>query len=150
MAQTSQLDDIRGLTGLAYDQLQHALELIPDDQTSHKAASSATTPAHIAIHTCAADLNYSNVIDGGSRRVPLREEDEPSKDALLRLVADARQTVDDLLDGLDDAALDGERQVRWWKEPASVRWILIHMIRHKYYHTGQLNYIHFLLGIEEP
>jgi len=26
---------------------------------------------------------------------------------------------------------------------------LLHMLRHKHYHTGQLNYIHFLLGIEE-
>ena len=34
-------------------------------------------------------------------------------------------------------------------EPKTVRWILLHMLRHKHYHAVQLNYIHFLLGIDE-
>jgi len=148
MPQGSQLDDLRGLTDLTYDQLQHALELIPDDRMSFKAAESATTPAQIVIHACAADLSYSNLIDGGSRQVPSRAQDDPSKDALLRLVADTRQDVAALLDGMDEGDLDAERNLRW-RDPSTVRWVVLHMLRHKHYHVGQLNYIHFLLGIEE-
>ncbi|MGD8238365.1 MAG: DinB family protein [Armatimonadota bacterium] len=149
MAQDGQLGDIQDITGMTYEQLRRALEPIPDDQMTHKAADLATTPAEIAIHACSADLHYSNVIDGGSRRVPIAAEDEPSRDALLRLIDDTEHSVRDLLAGLDDAALDGQRQVWRHRGPATVRFVLLHMLRHKHYHTGQLNYIHFLLGIDE-
>jgi len=149
MPPAGQLDDISTMAAVTHDQLRHALELIPEDQMGFKAAALATTPTRIAIHSCSADLSYSNTIDGGSRRAPLSPEDQPSKEALLQLIADTRQSVAELCSGLDEEGLEGERTVRWRQEPVTVRWILMHMIRHAHYHTGQLNYIHFLLGIDQ-
>lgn len=147
--QSSQLQDIDDITELTYDQLRHALQLIPGDKMAFKATPLATTPTQIVIHACNADLHYLNVIDGGSRSGPIRPEDEPAKAALLRLIADAQQIVASVLAGLNDEELSAHRDVRWRTEPKTVRWILLHMLRHKHYHAGQLNYIHFLLGIDE-
>ena len=149
LAERKELQDIRSITALTYDQLRHALELIPDDKMAFKAAPLATTPAQIVIHACSADLSYLRVIDGEARSVPVRAEESPTKAQLLELINDTEQSVTGLLDGLDENALGELRKLRWRTEGATVRWIVLHMLRHKHYHVGQLNYIHFLLGIDE-
>ncbi len=55
--------------------------------------------------------------------------------------------VEDLITSLSPGEMDRTVEIKW-RPGATARFVLLHMLRHRHYHTGQLNILRRLLGLE--
>ena len=129
---------------LTFDQLRGALEGFPDGKLGWSPSDGVMSPRRQIAHACSADRRYANCIDGGSRRADcdLDRELRTGED-LTRLLEETREMTVRLIRSVED--LDRPVDIAW-HPGASVRFVLMHMLRHKHYHTGQLTLLLRLIG----
>ncbi|MFP4056923.1 MAG: DinB family protein [Candidatus Brocadiia bacterium] len=141
---TAEQEALVRLTELTYDQLRQAFLAIPDDRLDGSPASEAMSPRRQIVHACGADRGYANRIDGGSRRTDFDLDRElRSRDELLAHLEETREMTLALIRSPDEM----ERAVEIpWRPDATRRFVLLHMLRHKHYHVGQLTLMAHLLG----
>ncbi len=144
---TSEHEQLADITNITYSQLKSAIEAIPHDKLAWAPADGALCPRDQVLHACGADRGYANHIDGGERRTHFGPEGDPSaRQDLLAHLEETREMIAELI--RQEADLDRAVDIPW-RKGATVRFVLLHMLRHKHYHVGQLTLIRHLLGVEE-
>jgi len=135
------------VTQLTYDQLRRAAESLPDDKLDWSPAAGAMGPRMQIIHACAADRGYGNRIDNGERRTELNLERElTTRRELIAHLEETREMTVQLIRALAPSDMDKAVDISWFPG-ATVRFVLLHMLRHKHYHVGQLNLMRWMLGV---
>lgn len=134
------------ITTVTYGQLRAALEKVPDDRLDWSPADGVMCPRAQIIHACAADRGYANHIDGGSRPgLHGPQGAAASRGDLLAHLDETRHLTVQLISSLEPAALDDPVDIPW-RQGAPTRFVLLHMLRHKHYHVGQLTLLNALLA----
>ncbi|MFQ6097223.1 MAG: DinB family protein [Armatimonadota bacterium] len=142
MAATWELDDLIAMQRMCYEQLAALLGQVPDDQMEARAGGDGYSVSGQILHACEADVHYLNVVDGGTRETP---RSEPEKEALLEILRRTEAEMIATLDGMSPEDLRAKRTLPWREDQVSCLFILIHTIRHKHYHAGQLQSILYIL-----
>ncbi len=141
---TPEHEQLLDITELTYDQLRNALDAIPDDKLAWKPAPDALSPSEQILHACGADRGYANHIDGGQRRTHLDPDRNPTdRDDLLAHLDETRRIVRQLIH--DQTDLNRSVDIPW-RQDTTCRFVLLHMLRHKHYHHGQLTLLRHLLA----
>lgn len=144
---TTEQEQLIRITQLTYDQLRSAFEAIPEDKLNWSPADGVMSPRMQIIHACGADRSYANRIDNGNRRTEFDMECElTSKRDLIAHLEETREMTIQLISNIPSEALDNPVEIPWFPG-ATIRFVLLHMLRHKHYHVGQLNLMRWILGI---
>ena len=133
------------------ERLEAEVAAYPDDESLWLVSGNITNSAGTLTHHLTGCLNhYLGALLGGSGYKRKRDEefsvrDTPKAD-LLREIRSARSAVADALSKIGDFGLRDEmRGVPEAYEGETVSWMLIHLLGHLEYHTGQINYHRRLL-----
>jgi len=144
----AEINELLRITETTFNQLRDAFEGIPADKLNWRPAEGAISPRMQIVHACQADRGYANRIDSGSRRTDFDLERElTTKQELLAYLEETRMMTTDLIESQSAATMDNPVEVPWIPD-ATVRFVLLHMLRHKHYHTGQINMMRWVLGID--
>ena len=122
--------------------IERVLDMISEDEVWYKPNSSANSIGHLILHLCG---NVTQWIGSGvgkmedlrQRDLEFSTEERVTKEELIRRLHTLRGVTDDALSQLEkDSDLMLPRAVQGYDE--TVLSILIHVIEHFSYHTGQI------------
>ncbi len=137
------------------DRLEAEVAAYPDDESLWVVGGNiANAGGTLALHVTGTLNHYVGALLGGTGYRRNRDEEFSARDVpqgeLLRLIRGARSTVGDSLAKLGDFHLREEmRGLPERYEGSTVSWMLMHVLGHIQYHTGQLNY-HRRILVEAP
>ena len=137
------------------ERLQAVVAAYPDDESLWVVSGNIVNPGGtLALHSAGCVNHYIGSLLGGSGYKRDRESEFETRDTpkneIIRGIRGARSAVADALAKIGDFRLREEmRGLPERYEGETVSWMLIHLLGHLQYHTGQLNY-HRRVLVEEP
>lgn len=125
--------------------LLDAMASIPDEKFAWQPGPAASSAEAIAQHIGAWESRYLSVIAHGDGRATDRTIlTMKGKQSLLEHLGQIRAHSLQIINGLKSQDLDLLRL--YGNTQRTVRHMLLRLLRHEYYHTGQINYIYLLLN----
>ncbi len=125
------------------DQLQAEVEAYPDEALLWQPLPGTTNPAgNLCLHLCGNLQHYLGAALGHTGYVREREAEFTRRDVprteLLQQIAQTRKVVRDVLMHIDDWRAPYPEG--WFRESGTIEWIVLRLLRHFWYHLGQINY----------
>lgn len=128
-----------------YEGLREAVAALPAAQLGWKPAAQASSVAEILNHLSAWEGFLLAAAQRGEARAQTAVGPVTPGPALSKLDA-LHERFLGFIEGLSPDALDTKRNVAG--REVTVRELVLRWLRHEHYHVGQINYIHFLLGLQ--
>lgn len=132
----------RRLVGESLPRIQRCLDELSDDEIWHRPNRSVVSVGNLVLHLCGNVRQWIISGLGGETDIRVRDEEFTSTDALPRatlvnLLNDTLREAEAVFEQLDPVALLEPRRVQGREESGLS--IIVHVVEHFSYHTGQIS-----------
>jgi uncharacterized damage-inducible protein DinB len=142
-----EIHDLQRLFRASHEALLQTAASIPEAQGDWKPNKRASSMMEILRHLCEWESRLISLAKHGDARdqIGVSPRTHPHLQGVLAELERTRQHTFAFLDRISPADLSEKRSFSG--QEASVRELLIRQLRHEHYHVGQIQYLHFLLGL---
>jgi uncharacterized damage-inducible protein DinB len=142
-----EIHDLQKLFRASHEILLHTAASIPEAQRDWKPNGQASSLIEIMRHLCEWESRLLSFAEHGDARdqIAVTPESHPDPDGVLSELKERRLRTEAFLDRLSPTELNRTRSLAG--RGVTVRELLIRQLRHEHYHVGQIQYLHFLLGL---
>lgn len=143
----AELQDLKRLFRASHEMLLQAVTAIPPEQIARKPHDGASSALEILRHLYEWESRLLSLAEHGDARdqIAVTPESHPDPEGVLAALKERRRRTEAFLDRLSPAELNRTRSLAG--REVTVRELLIRQLRHEHYHVGQIEYLHFLLGV---